>query len=162
MAKIDLPDAPPPLGIFTEPMEMFMKSRGWECNGTYAENDLCFEFPASFRGVRDQTQIFSLGELSLITLDCRFVVTQRGLRAAIIMCGVESGCPKHASCRFKFRPGRGRSLPQLLQALEDHASRLDPAEVVCCVLFGDCGKLISTLQGARDDADEPGDALTSA
>lgn len=129
-----------PLGTHTHPIELFMKDRGWEFDGSFHNNDLCFEFPASFRGARDRIHFFTLTELGLYTLDCRFVVARQRLRAEILTCGVIDGCPAHASTQFKFLTGPGRSLARLLRTLENHASQLDPAEAVSCALFGACGE----------------------
>lgn len=130
-----------PLGFLTAPMTTFMEYRGWDCRGTYDGRDLVFDYPRSFGGSQNRMNMLTLGDLFLNTLDCRFVLTRRGfIRARIITCGVQGGCPEHESKHFSYNPGPGRSLTRLLNELEFRSTRVDLATVTHCVIFGDCGR----------------------
>ncbi|MGC7102952.1 hypothetical protein ACPZ19_50540 [Amycolatopsis lurida] len=140
-----------PLGRFTERITEFMEFRDWECHGTFSGRDLCFDFPASFGGAQENMNFFTLSELFLNTLDCRFVCTPRGLRAKIITCGVQDGCPRHASWHFNYTPGPTRPFTPLLNDLETKAAQTNSADLVWCVLFGDCGRSASAAVAARKE-----------
>ncbi|GAA1960137.1 hypothetical protein [Amycolatopsis minnesotensis] len=148
LRMFNLAVATQPLGEWTDPMMIFMDFCGWELIGSDYDNDLFFEFPPSFQGARDRLKEFTLSELSLSTLDCRWVLKRHRLHAVITTCGVLGGCSDHAAIRFRSasEPGRAPSM-RILGKLAKKAEEMDPVEVVECVLFGDCGTRIANPCG---------------